>query len=74
MNVFGALFTSAATGLVAWQAITGKALDRSWRVCVTRKEAPRAFWLLLVGQMLIVSLFWWMALTSRGSFGFGVRY
>jgi hypothetical protein len=73
MSVFGALFASAATGLVAWQAITGKARD-SDGVYVTRKDAPRAFWLMLLCEMLIVSFFWWMALTGRGSFGFGFRF
>jgi hypothetical protein len=44
------LFALALAGLVLWQLISGKALDRSLRPSVTRKDNPAMYWSVVLIQ------------------------
>jgi hypothetical protein len=48
------LFTLFLAGLVLWQLIAGKALDRSWRASVTRLDNPVMYWLTVLFQSAIL--------------------
>lgn len=58
MSIPTILFISLLAGVVLWQLITGKALDRSWRPNITRQDNPGAYWFIVIAQsaMLILIL------------------
>jgi hypothetical protein len=48
------LFVLALAGLVLWQLVTGKALDRSWHPSVTRQENPGMYWFIVIFQSALL--------------------
>jgi hypothetical protein len=58
------LFASALAGLVLWQLITGKALDRSWHASVSRKDNPGMYWAVVLVQSAFLMV---ILLTGKAS-------
>jgi hypothetical protein len=48
------LFVLALAGLVFWQLVTGKVLDRSWRPSVTRQDNPGMYWFIVIFQSALL--------------------
>ena len=44
MFVAGLVFISLMFGSVAYQVVSGKLLDRSWKTFTTRNQRPRLYW------------------------------
>ncbi len=42
---------------VAWQLVTGKVIDRYWRVRPMRPENPMAYWFLTISECIGLLLF-----------------
>jgi hypothetical protein len=61
LGVMGALvllLPLAMTGLIGWQIVTGKLLDRSWRLWTTREARPTLFWLVVCIQSVVTIFVW----------------
>ncbi len=51
---FGFVAVAAMAGTVVYQIISGKVLDRRWKVWATRDEQPRRYWLMIAFQLIFV--------------------
>jgi hypothetical protein len=52
------LLPVAMTAMLGWQLLTGKLLDRNWRLWTTRQERPTFYWS-MVGLQSLITLFAW---------------
>jgi len=52
------LLPLSMSGLIGWQVVTGKLLDRRWRLWTTRQARPTLFWS-VIGVQSIIAIYLW---------------
>lgn len=67
MDGYTLIVVLVLAAIVAWQLVSGKALDGRWRPSIRRDERPGTYWLVVAGQAAILAL---VVTTGRTSFTF----
>ena len=58
------IFAVILAGLVGWQLVTGKAVDRNWRPSITRQENPGMYWFIVIAQSALLAIVLYTGKTS----------
>ena len=64
MNIPAMIFAVILAGLVGWQLVTGKVVDRNWRPSITLQENPGMYWFIVIAQGAILAVVLYTGKTS----------